>query len=80
MHGGNIFWGIDKLYAELDSLKRPNINQYTAFDRGLNLDEILFKYGVRINGDLLQDLYCSKIPLVVGKNPDGSIRMQRMPW
>lgn len=80
MHGGNIFWCIDKLYAELDSLKRPNINQYTAFDRGLNLDEILFKYGVRINGDLLQDLSCSKIPLVVGKNPDGSIRMQRMPW
>jgi ABC-2 type transport system permease protein len=79
MQGGSIFWCIDKLYAELDSLKRTNA-QYTAFDRGLGIDEILFKYGVRINGDLLQDLHCSKIPLVVGKNPDGSIRMQRMPW
>lgn len=79
MNGGNIIWFVDKLYAELDSLKRTE-GQYVAFDRSLGLDELLFKYGVRINGDLLQDLYCSKIPLVVGKNPDGSIRMQRMPW
>ena len=79
MHGGNIIWFIDKLYAELDSLKRTE-GQYTAFDRNLGLDELLFKYGVRINADLLQDLSCSKIPLVVGKNPDGSIRMQRLPW
>lgn len=79
MNGGNIIWFIDKLHAELDSLKRTE-GQYTAFDRGLGLDELLFKYGVRINGDLLQDLNCSKIPLVVGKNPDGSIRMQRIPW
>jgi gliding-associated putative ABC transporter substrate-binding component GldG len=79
MNGGNIIWFIDKLYAELDSLKRAE-GQYTAFDRNLGLDELLFKYGVRINPDLLQDLNCSKIPLVVGKNPDGSVRMQRLPW
>lgn len=79
MNGGNIIWFIDKLHAELDSLKRTE-GQYTAFDRGLGLDQLLFKYGVRINGDLLQDLNCSKIPLVIGKNPDGSIRMQRVPW
>lgn len=79
MNGGNIIWFIDKLHAELDSLKKTG-GQYTAFDRGLGLDELLFKYGVRINGDLVQDLNCSKIPLVIGKNPDGSIRMQRLPW
>ncbi len=79
MNGGHIIWFIDKLYAELDSLKRAE-GQYIAYDRSLGLDELLFKYGVRINGDLLQDLHCSKIPLVVGKNPDGSVRMQRVPW
>ncbi len=79
MNGGNIIWFIDKLHAELDSLKKTGAS-YTAFDRALGLDELLFKYGVRINADLVQDLNCSKIPLVVGKNPDGSIRMQRMPW
>ena len=79
MHGGKIIWCVDKLYAELDSLMRSNAD-FVAFDRNLNIDDILFQYGVRINGDLLQDLNCSKIPLVYGHNPDGSPKMQRIPW
>ncbi len=78
-HGGKIIWCIDKLYAELDSLMRSQAD-FVAFDRNLNLDDILFRYGVRINGNLLQDLNCSKIPLVTGYNADGSPRMQRFPW
>lgn len=78
-HGGKIIWCIDKLYAELDSLMRSQAD-FVAFDRNLNLDDILFRYGVRINGNLLQDLNCSKIPLVTGFNADGSPRMQRFPW
>ncbi|MGI8950366.1 MAG: gliding motility-associated ABC transporter substrate-binding protein GldG [Chitinophagaceae bacterium] len=79
MHGGKVIWFVDKLYAEIDSLMRSQAD-FIAFDRGLNLDDILFKYGVRINSDLLQDLNCSKIPIVVGYNPDNSPRMQRIPW
>lgn len=79
MHGGKVIWCIDKLYAELDSLMRSQ-SDFVAFDRNLNIDDILFKYGVRINGDLLQDLNCAKIPIVVGQNPDGSPQMQRFPW
>ncbi len=79
MHGGKIIWCIDKLYAELDSLMRSRAD-LVAYDRNLNIDDILFKYGVRINGDLLQDLNCAKIPVVIGQNPDGSPRMQRIPW
>ncbi len=79
MHGGKVIWFIDKLYAELDSLMRSQAD-FVAFDRNLNIDDILFKYGVRINGDLLQDLNCSKIPIVIGQNPDGSPRFQRVPW
>jgi len=79
MNGGHVIWFIDKLHAELDSLMRSQAG-YTAFDRGLDLDDILFKYGVRINPDLLQDLNCSKIPIVIGKNADGSPQMQRIPW
>ena len=80
MHGGKIMWFVDKLYAEYDSLRRTEQKQFVAFDRNLNLDDILFKYGVRINADLLQDLNCSKLPLVYGQNPDGSPRMQRVPF
>jgi gliding-associated putative ABC transporter substrate-binding component GldG len=79
MQGGKIIWFIDKLHAELDSLMRSEA-EYTAFDRGLELDDILFRYGVRIRNDLLQDLNCAKIPIVVGKNPDGGPVMRRLPW
>lgn len=79
MHGGKIIWCIDKLYAELDSLMRSRAD-FVAFDRNLNIDDLLFKYGVRINSDLLQDLNCSKIPMVTGYNPDNSPVMQRHPW
>jgi gliding-associated putative ABC transporter substrate-binding component GldG len=79
MQGGKIIWFIDKLHAELDSLMR-NQASYTAYDRGLELDDILFRYGVRIRNDLLQDLNCAKIPIVVGSNSDGSPVMRRIPW
>ncbi|MFP5041480.1 gliding motility-associated ABC transporter substrate-binding protein GldG [Parasediminibacterium sp. JCM 36343] len=79
MNGGKIIWCIDKLHAELDSLMRSK-SEYVAYDRNLNIDDILFRYGVRINGDLVQDLNCSKLPLVIGYNPDKSPRMERVPW
>lgn len=64
MHGGKILWCIDNLYAEMDSLYQAN--QYVAFDRKLNIEDLLFKYGVRINTDLVQDMQSDKIPIVVG--------------
>jgi gliding-associated putative ABC transporter substrate-binding component GldG len=78
MRGGKLFWMIDNLYAEMDSLQR-NQNEFIAFDRGLNLDDILFKYGVRINQDLVQDLYSDKIPSVVGNIGDKP-QIQLLPW
>jgi ABC-2 type transport system permease protein len=79
MNGGNIIWAVDKLYADYDSLKQTN-GAYIAFDRNLGLDDLLFKYGVRINSNLVQDLNCAKLPIVVGKQPDGKPLIQRMPW
>lgn len=64
MHGGKLLWMIDNLHAEMDSLYKTN--KYVAFDRALNLEDILFKYGVRINTDLVQDIQSDKIPMVVG--------------
>lgn len=78
MNGGNVIWFVDKLYAEMDSLLRAQTD-FVAFDKNLNLDDILFKYGVRINGDLLQDLKCAKQPLVVGQM-GGQPQIQRLPF
>jgi gliding-associated putative ABC transporter substrate-binding component GldG len=64
MQGGKILWFIDQLYAEKDSLA---LNAKTvAYDRNLNLDDLLFRYGLRINRDLLQDRQCDLSKLVVG--------------
>ena len=62
MRGGKVIWFIDRLEAEMDSLQIKN--QVIAYDRNLNLEDLLFKYGVRINPDLLMDLQCDFLPLV----------------
>ncbi len=78
MNGGKLIWMIDRLYAEMDSLMRRQ-SDFVAFDRNLNLEDLLFKYGVRINADLLQDLQCDKVPLVVGNFGDKP-QMQLTDW
>jgi ABC-2 type transport system permease protein len=78
MNGGKVIWMIDNLYASLDSLQRSE-GQFIAFDLGLNLEDILFKYGVRINQDLVQDLQSDKIPSVIGST-GGKPQIQTLPW
>lgn len=78
MRGGKVFWLIDKLFATQDSLRRSE-GSFIAFDMGLNLDDIFFKYGVRINPDIVQDLNADKIPQVVGMVGDRP-QMQLLPW
>lgn len=57
MRGGKIFWMIDILHD--DSLM--NAEGFIAYDRGLNLEDIFFRYGVRINQNLLEDMQCDKL-------------------
>jgi gliding-associated putative ABC transporter substrate-binding component GldG len=78
MHGGKVVWMTDRLYAEMDSLQRVQ-NDFIAFDRGLNLDDLLFKYGVRINPDLVQSLNADKFGMVVG-DMGGKPQMDLLPW
>lgn len=78
MNGGKVIWMIDELYAEMDSLQRAQ-NDFIAFDRNLNIEDLLFKYGARINPDLVQDLNADKIPSVVG-SMGGKSQMELLPW
>ena len=77
--GGNVIWALDPLYAEYDSL-RNTAGTYLAFDRALGLEAQLFKYGVRVNLNLVQDLNCAKLPMVVGIDASGAPTIQRVPW
>jgi gliding-associated putative ABC transporter substrate-binding component GldG len=67
MNGGKVIWFIDNLNASVDSLRGRD---FVAFDRGLQLEDLLFKYGARVNLDLVQDLQSDVIPLVVGNIGD----------
>ena len=78
MHGGKLLWAVDNLYASMDSLQRSS-GSFVAFDMGLELDEQLFKYGVRITRDLLQDLECDKVPSVIGSIGDKP-QIELLPW
>ncbi|MDP4263945.1 MAG: gliding motility-associated ABC transporter substrate-binding protein GldG [Bacteroidota bacterium] len=77
MRGGHVLFFIDRLYAENDSLKfKP---QTVAYDRDLNLTDILFRYGVRINPSLIMDLQCDFLSLVVGGTQENP-QKEFLPW
>ena len=78
MRGGRVVWMLDNLYASLDSLQRSE-GSFIAFDLGLNLEDMLFRYGVRINRDLVQDLQNDGIPSVIGQMGDKP-QIEVLPW
>ena len=77
MYGGKLLWLVDPLDADLDSL--ANTGQAVATRLPLNLDEMLFNYGVRINPDLVMDIRCRPIPMVVGMVGEKA-QTQFQPW
>jgi len=77
MKGGSLIWSIDQVNAELDSLR--GAGEQLAFPKKLDLDDILFKYGVRLNYDLIADMNAAQIPLNVG-DVGGQSQIQLLPW
>jgi len=76
MNGGRIVWSIDQVSADLDSLKGKG--EQLAFNNKLNLDDMLFMYGARINYNLVADLNAAEIPLAMGGGEHRDIQMA--PW
>ncbi|MBK6330698.1 MAG: gliding motility-associated ABC transporter substrate-binding protein GldG [Bacteroidetes bacterium] len=65
MQGGKLLMCIDMLSFSMDSLRYVDASM--AMDYGLNLDDMLFKYGVRINPDFIEDYQqANPIPVTVG--------------
>ncbi len=77
INGGKTLWLVDNVHAELDSLMETG--ESLAYPRDLNLTDLLFNYGVRINSDLVLDLYSSKIPLASG-NIGGQTQYDQFLW
>lgn len=64
MNGGKILWLIDGAKASMDSLQQ-NMS-FIATNNDLKLSDQLFKYGIRINANLIEDLRSTEIPIVTG--------------
>ncbi|CAA9203240.1 hypothetical protein FLA105534_04516 [Flavobacterium bizetiae] len=66
MNGGKTLWLIDQVAADMDSLYNQS-GATLAYPRDLNLNDMFFKYGFRINPDLVKDERGSKLKLATGE-------------
>lgn len=66
MQGGKLLLAADPIIMENDSLANPEGKAY-ALARDLNIDIMLFKYGLRLNNGLVKDLRCGPLALATGQ-------------
>jgi len=77
MGGGKVLWFVDGVTVSIDSLS--NGATTLAYPNNHNLEDILFKYGARVNPTLIQDMQCSVIPVNVSL-PGQDSRFAPAPW
>ena len=77
MHGGKVLWLVEPVFATMDSLQ--NQESTIGIEQNLNLDDMLFKYGVRLNRDLLLDLTCAQMPIRTGQ-VGGQAQLEFFRW
>ena len=77
MHGGKVLWLVEPVFATMDSLTSQEST--LGVDQDLNLDDMLFKYGVRLNHNLLLDLNCAMLPIRTGQ-VGGQAQMEYFYW
>ena len=77
MNGGSVLWLVDPVFADMDSLNYGPETIGMPFQ--LNIDDMLFRYGARLNMNLVQDLKSAPIPVTtgyIGNRPQISM----LPW
>lgn len=77
MRGGKVLWCLDKTNADMDSLQSSPETVGIPID--INLDDMLFKYGARINPGLLMDIRSMPIPVKTG-DIGGQPQFEFYPW
>lgn len=77
VQGGKSIWLIDQVAMEMDSIYAGG-GEAIAIPRELNLKDLFFKYGVRINPVLVNDLYFTQIVLATGEGNDS--QYNPLPW
>jgi ABC-2 type transport system permease protein len=77
MRGGRVLWLIDPVFASMDSLEKYSVTMGIVND--INLEDMLFNYGVRLNTNLVMDLNALQIPLTTGQM-GSQPQIQYFPW
>lgn len=78
MNGGKMIWLVEATAIEMDSLYRAG-NQTFAMPQELNLEDLFFRYGVRIYPNLVKDLMATPIVLTTGQEGSNA-QYTQFPW
>lgn len=79
MNGGKSLWLLDQVAIEKDSLYN-DAGKGLATARNLNVTDLFFKYGVRINPYLVSTLYSAPITLAMGEGSQSQFQHLRWPY
>lgn len=74
MNGGNSLWLLDATQMQIDTISGNTF----AFGKDLNLNDFFFNYGIRINPNLVKDVYSA--PIVLASGDDRDSQYSRYPW
>ncbi|MGM0566430.1 MAG: gliding motility-associated ABC transporter substrate-binding protein GldG [Bacteroidota bacterium] len=77
MHGGKIVWFVDPVHASMDSLQSQARTMALAKD--LELQDMFFNYGFRVNTDIVMDINNTPIPINTG-TVGGEPQFEFLPW
>ena len=77
MRGGAVLWSLNGVRLSEEVLQREGFTPILPLDLGLT--DMLFRYGVRVNPALVQDIQCLPIPVNVSSDPQQP-NLQPMPW
>ena len=77
MYGGRVIWLIDGV--RMDKNKLAIEGRTPAISLDVNLEDMLYRYGVRVQPVLIQDLQCSYLPVNIAPQHE-SPQFDLMPW
>jgi len=77
MHGGSVLWLIDGVRIDNKNLSKSGLSP--AMELDLNLNDQLFRYGIRINPVILQDVQCTSVPMNIAPS-NAKPQFEMTPW
>ena len=77
MNGGRVFWLLDAVQMSNEELAKSGISPVVPLE--LNLTDMLFRYGIRVEPSVVQDMQCVQTPVNVAM-PGEQPHFEQVPW